>query len=286
MRVRTIEDLREKYPVRVLCEALNVSPSGYYAWRRRPDSTRKTANRTLLSDIRRLHGQHHGRYGVPRIYAALRAEGRTVSRGRVERLMRRHGIRARRSRAFRVCTTDSRHNLPVAPNLLDRDFSPAAPNRAWAGDITYVPTAQGWLYLAVVLDLFSRKVVGWAMRDHLRTELPLAALAMAIQRQRPPPGLIHHSDRGSQYAAREYRKLLKNNAMIQSMSRKANCWDNAPVESFFGSLKAELVSHQRYASREAAKRDLFSYIEGYYNRVRLHSALHYITPEQAELQAA
>ena len=149
-----------------------------------------------------------------------------------------------------------------------------------------MPTAQGWLYLAVILDLFSRKVVGWAMRDHLCTELPLAALTMAIQRQRPPPGLIHHADRGSQYAAGEYRKLLKNNAMIQSMSRKANCWDNAPVESFFGSLKAELVCGQRYPSREAAKRDLFAYIEGYYNRVRLHSALHYITPEQAELMAA
>ena len=286
MRFRTIEDLRERYPVRILCDAFDVSSSGYYAWRQRPDSPRKTANRALLSDIRRLHGQHRGRYGVPRIHAALRAEGRTVSRGRVERLMRRHGIQARRRHAFRVCTTDSRHDLPVAANLLDRDFSPTAPNRAWAGDITYVPTAEGWLYLAVILDLFSRKVVGWAMRDHLRTELPLAALTMAIQRQRPPPGLIHHSDRGSQYAAGDYRKTLKNNAMVQSMSRKANCWDNAPVESFFGSLKAELVCGQRYPSCEVAKRALFAYIEGYYNRVRLHSALHYITPEQAELLAA
>lgn len=286
MRFRTIEDLRETYPVRVLCDALGVSSSGYYAWRQRPSSARKTANQALLHDIRRIHGQHRGRYGVPRIHAALQAEGRTASRGRIARLMRRHGIRARCARAFKVCTTDSRHDLPVAPNVLDRSFSPAAPNRAWAGDITYVQTEEGWLYLAVVIDLFSRKVVGWAMRDHLRTELPLAALTMAIQRQRPPKGLIHHSDRGSQYAAHNYRRLLKNNAMTQSMSRKANCWDNAPVESFFGSLKAELISGQRYPSREAAKRDLFSYIESYYNRVRLHSALHYITPEQAERQAA
>lgn len=155
-----------------------------------------------------------------------------------------------------------------------------------ATDITYVPTDEGWLYLAVVLDLFSRKAVGWAMRDHLRTELPLAALTMAIQRQRPAPGLLHHSDRGSQYASAEYRKALKDHGIVQSMSRKGNCWDNAPMESFFGTAKSELVHHQRYPMREAAKRDLFAYIEGYYNRQRLHSAIGYITPEQAELRAA
>jgi transposase InsO family protein len=199
--------------------------------------------------------------------------------------MRRHGIRAGRRKAFRVCTTDSNHALPVAPNLLDRDFSPSAPNRTWVADITYIPTDEGWLYLAVVLDLFCRKVVGWAMRDHLRTELPLAALTMAIQRQRPTSGLIHHSDRGSQYASGEYSKTLKNNGIIASMSRRANCWDNAPMESFFGSLKSELVHGQRYPTRDAARRDLFFYMEAYYNRQRLHSALGYITPEQAELQA-
>jgi transposase InsO family protein len=176
--------------------------------------------------------------------------------------------------------------LPVAPNRLDRDFDPAKPNQTWLTDITYIPTDEGWLYLAVVLDLFSRKAVGWAMRDHMRTELPLAALTMAIQRQRPQPGPLHHSDRGSQYAAGDYRKALKNNGIVQSMSRKGNCWDNAPMESFFGSLKAELVHGARYATRDAARRDLFAYIEGYYNRQRLHSALGYITPDQAELRAA
>lgn len=286
MRFRIIEDCRGEYPVRVLCDALGVSPSSYYAWRTRPESARKAANRQLLADIQGLHDQHRKRYGAPRIHAALRAQGRTVSRGRVERLMRRHGIRAERPRAYRVCTTDSNHALPVAPNRLDRDFSPAAPNQVWLTDITYVPTDEGWLYLAVILDLFSRKAVGWAMRDHLRTELPLAALTMAIQRQRPTPGLLHHSDRGSQYASAEYRKALKDHGIVQSMSRKGNCWDNAPMESFFGTAKSELVHHQRYPTREAAKRDLFAYIEGYYNRQQLHSALGYITPEQAELRAA
>ncbi|SMH62764.1 Transposase InsO and inactivated derivatives [Azospirillum lipoferum] len=253
MRFRIIEDRRDEYPVRVLCDALGVSPSGYYAWRSRPESARKAANRQLLADIQRLHDHHRKRYGAPRIHAALRAQGRTVSRGRVERLMHhRHGIRAQRPRAYRVCTTDSNHALPVAPNLLDRNFSPAAPNQVWLTDITYVPTDEGWLYLAVILDLFSRKAVGWAMRDHLRTELPLAALSMAVQRQRPTPGLLHHSDRGSQYAAAEYRKALKDHGIVQSMSRKGNCWDNAPMESFFGTAKSELVHHQRYPTREAA----------------------------------
>jgi putative transposase len=241
-------------------------------------------NQGLLNDIRPLHDQHRGRYGAPRIHAALRAQGRTVSRGRVERLMRRHGIQARRPRAFRVRTTDSDHDRPIAPNRLERDFDPPAPDRVWATDLTYIATDEGWLYLAVVIDLFSRKVVGWAMRDHMRTELPLAALTMALQRRRPGPGLLHHSDRGSQYAAADYRKTLKTNSIIQSMSRKGNCWDNAPVESFFGSMKTELDVGQRYTTREDAKRGLFAYIEGYYNRARLHSTLGYITPEQAELQ--
>ena len=286
MRFRIIEDCRNEYPVRVLCDALGVSPSGYYAWRTRPESPRQVANRQLLDDIRRLHADHRERYGAPRIHAALRAQGRTVSRGRVERLMHRHALRAQRPRAFRVCTTDSNHALPIAPNLLDRNFAPTAPNQVWLTDITDVPTDEGWLYLAVVLDLFSRKAIGWAMRDHLRTELPLAALTMALQRQRPAPGLLHHSDRGCQYASADYRTALKNHGITPSMSRKGNCWDNAPMESFFGSLKSELVHHHRYATREDAKRDLFGYIEGYDNRQRLHSAIGYITPEQAERQAA
>ena len=286
MKFRIIEDQRETFPVRVLCDVMGVSAAGYYAWRGRPESPRKAANRALLAEIRRLHVAHRGRYGAPRIHAALRGLGHTASRGRIERLMRRQGIRAVTPRRFRVCTTDSRHDLPIAPNRLGQKFAAARPNQVWLADISYVPTSEGWLYLAVVLDLFTRKIVGWAMRDHMRAELTVAALTMAIQRQKPPPGLIHHSDRGSQYAAADYRKVLDAAGMIQSMSRKGNCWDNAPMESCFGTIKTELVHQACYPTRDAARHDLFAYIEGYYNRQRLHSALGYITPEQAERQAA
>jgi transposase InsO family protein len=286
MRFRCIEDQRGSWPVRVLCETLEVSASGYYAWRGRPESPRAVANRALLADIRRIHEQHRHRYGAPRVHAVLQAEGRPVSRGRIERLMRRHGIRAATHRRFRVVTTDSNHGLPVADNLLDQTFLATRPNEIWLADISYIPTDEGWLYLAVVLDLFTRKVVGWAMRDHLRQELAIAALTMAIQRQRPGRGLIHHSDRGSQYAAGDYRAVLKASGVVPSMSRKGNCWDNAPMESWFHTLKTELVHHTRYTTRDEARRDLFAYIETYYNRQRLHSALGYRTPEQAELQAA
>jgi transposase InsO family protein len=286
MRFRLIEDHREIWPVRVMCEALRVSPSGYYAWRSRPDSPRKIANRALLVDIRRVHAQHRERYGAPRIYAQLRAEGQTVSRKRVERVMRHHGIRARTPRRYRVSTTDSKHCLPVAANLLEQNFVAHRPDQVWLADITYIPTREGWLYLAVILDLFTRKVVGWAMREHMRAELTIAALIMAIQRRRPGAGLIHHSDRGSQYAASQYRDILQAAAITQSMSRKANCWDNAPMESFFGTLKTELVHHREYPDRNTARRELFAYIEGYYNRARIHSAIGYITPQQAEAEAA
>jgi putative transposase len=286
MRFCLIEDHRDIWPVRVMCEALSVSPSGYYAWRSRPDSPRKIANRALLVDIRRVHAQHRERYGAPRIHAELRGAGQAVSRKRVERVMRQHGIRARAPRRYRVCTTDSKHSLPVAANLLEQNFVANQPNQVWLADITYIPTSEGWLYLAVILDLFTRKVVGWAMREHMRAELTIAALTMAIQRQRPAAGLIHHSDRGSQYAASDYRNILQAAAITQSMSRKANCWDNAPMESFFGTLKTELVHHREYPDRDGARRDLFAYIEGYYNRRRIHSAIGYITPQQAEAKAA
>jgi putative transposase len=216
----------------------------------------------------------------------LRAEGQSVSRKRIERVMRRHGIRAQTPRRYRVCTTDSKHSLPVAANLLEQNFVAAKPDQIWLADITYIPTGEGWLYLAVILDLFTRKLVGWAMREHMRAELTIAALTMAIQRRRPGPGLIHHSDRGSQYAAGDYRKILQAAAITQSMSRKANCWDNAPMESFFGTLKTELVHQGEYPDRDAARRDLFAYIEGYYNRRRIHSAIGYITPEQADRKTA
>lgn len=286
MRFRLIEDHRDVWPVRVMCDALSVSPSGLYAWRSRPESARQIANRELLADIRRVHADHRGRYGAPRIHAELRAEGHSVSRKRVERVMRRHGIRAHAPRRYCVCTTDSKHALPVAENLLEQNFIAEKPDQVWLADITYIPTGEGWLYLAVILDLFTRKVVGWAMRDHMRAELTMAALTMAIQRRRPGPGPIHHSDRGSQYAAGDYRKILQGAIITQSMSRKANCWDNAPMESFFGTLKTELVHERDYPDRDAARRDLFAYIEGYYNQRRLHSAIGYITPEQADRKTA
>jgi putative transposase len=284
MRFGFIEQHARTYPVRLMCRVLGVSASGYYAWRSRPESPRAVANRDLLERIRRIHVAHHGRYGSPRMHAALRAQGDQASRGRVERLMRRHGIRALARRRFRPTTTDSRHQLPIAPNLLQQKFMASVPNRVWLADITYIPTGEGWLYLAAVLDLATRKVVGWAMRDHMRTELTLGALIMAIQRQRPSSGLLHHSDRGSQYAAEAYSRQLALVKAKPSMSRTGCCYDNAPMESFFHSLKVELVHQRHWTTRDEARRDLFGYIEGYYNRQRIHSALGYLTPEQAERQ--
>jgi putative transposase len=286
MRFRFIEDRRTDYPVTILCEVLGVSSAGYYAWRSRPESRRSAANRDLVDDIRRIHRDTRGRYGSPRIHAELTAQGRGVSRGRIERLMRRHGIRAIMARPRWVRTTDSHHDLPIAPNLLNRNFTATAPNRVWLADITYVKTDQGWLYLATVLDLYSRKIVGWAMCDHLRTDLPLAALRMAISAQRPATGLIHHSDRGVQYASEDYRNAIKSAGFLPSMSRRADCYDNAPMESFFHTLKTELVHHTRYATRAEATRDIFAYIEGFYNRTRRHSAIGYISPIEMELKAA
>jgi transposase InsO family protein len=286
MRFRFIEDRREEYPVRIMCAALDVSPAGYYAWRSRPESERSAANRQLLGEIKRIHRDNCGRYGSPRIYETLDAHGRGVSRGRIERLMRRHGIRAIMAPPRRARTTDSRHDLPIAPNLVDRDFTAAAPNRVWLADITYIQTDEGWLYLAAVMDLYSRKIVGWAMRDHLRTELALSALMMGIRRQKPGAGLIHHSDRGVQYASGNYRGALQSAGVTASMSRKADCFDNAPMESFFHTLKTELVHHEKYATRAEAERSIFAFIEGYYNRIRIHSAIGYISPIEMERKAA
>jgi len=285
MKFRFIEDHREVFLVRVMCAVLAVSSSGYYAWRVRPESARAVANRALLDDIRRVHAASRRRYGSPHVHASLHAEGKRVGRNRIARLMHRHGIQARRKRRFR-CTTDSHHAFPLAPNLLARQFTATAPNRIWLADITYIPTAEGWLYLAVVLDMFSRKVVGWAMRETMAQELTLDALRMAIANRRPGPELLHHSDRGSQYAAHEYRRLLDAHGMLCSMSRKGDCWDNAPMESFCGSLKTELEDDGVYDTRQAARNALFSFIEGFYNRERLHSAIGYQTPVQMELLAA
>ncbi|MEH2614380.1 putative transposase [Bradyrhizobium sp. AZCC 1693] len=286
MSFRFIEDHRDAYPVRLMCAVLDVSAAGYYAWRERPVSQRAAANAALLKAIRQVHQDSGGRYGSPRVHAALRVQGRGTSRGRIERLMHRHGIRAIMASPRRVRTTDSRHSLPIAPNLIDRNFTTAAPNRIWLADITYIPTAEGWLYLAAIMDLFSRKIVGWAMRDHMRVELVSSALTMAIQQQRPEAGLIHHSDRGVQYASHDYRAVLSAAGIIGSMSRKADCYDNAPMESFFHTLKTELAHHRQYKTRAEAQRDIFAFIEGFYNRIRLHSAIGYIAPIEMELKAA
>jgi transposase InsO family protein len=286
VRFRFIDEHRQTFPVRALCEVLEVSRAGYYAWRRRPQSGKATANRELLGEIRRVHAGSRGRYGSPRVHAALRAEGVRAGRHRVAHLMRQYGIAARRPRRGLPRTTDSRHALPVAPNLLQRQFTAPAPNRVWLTDLTYIRTGEGWLYLAVVLDLFSRKVVGWAMAEHMRGELTLGALRMAIARQRPEPGLIAHSDRGVQYAAKAYRTTLASIGAVASMSRKGDPFDNAPMESFFKTLKTELVDDADYATRAEARRGVFSFLEAWYNRQRLHSAIGYITPQQMELTAA
>ncbi len=285
MRFRFIEDHRAVFVVRVTCAVLEVSASGYHAWRRRAESARARGNRALVDAIRRIHADSRRSYGSPRVHATLQAEGSRVGRNRVARLMRRHGIRARCRRRFRT-TTDSNHAFPLAPNLLARQFTAAAPNQVWLADITYVPTEEGWLYLAVVLDLFARKVVGWAMASTMPQELTLAALRMAINNRRPDPGLLHHADRGSQYAAHDYRRLLDEHGMICSMSRKGDCWDNAPMESFFGSLKTELEDDRPFPTRQAARTALFGFIEGFYNRQRLHSAIGYVTPNRKEQLAA
>nr|WP_235984143.1 IS3 family transposase [Bradyrhizobium australiense] len=283
MSFRFIEDHRDAYPVRLMCAVLEVSPAGYYAWRERPASERIKSNATLLPAIRQAYRDSSGRYGSPRVHAVLRTQGRGASRGRIERMMRRHGIRAILAPPRRVRTTDSRHDLATAPNLIAPDFTAKAPNRVWLA--TYIPTAEGWLYLAAVMDLFSRKIVGWAMRDHMQVELASAVLAMAIQQQRPPAGLVHHSDRGVQYASRAYRDALSSAAIVVSMSRKADYYDNAPMESFFHTLKTELV-HRNYKNRAEAQRDIFAFIEGFYNRTRLHSAIGYIAPIEMELKTA
>ena len=279
MKYRLIEQHRPQFRVRWMCAALGVSPSGYYAWRGRPESRRAQIDRALLGRIQDVHASSRQTYGHRRVQAALRADGHVVGRHRIARLMRAHGLRPKMRRKFRA-TTDSKHSHPVAANLLNRQFTVAAPDRVWTADITYIPTAEGWLYLAIVLDLFSRQIVGWAMDATMSQQLTLRALTMASQRQRPGPGLMHHSDRGSQYACRAYQALLAKHAMVCSMSRKGNCWDNAPTESWFHTLKTEQVYHRSYLTRQEAMLDIFEYVEAFYNRQRRHSALGYMTPAQ------
>ena len=281
MKYRAIRDHADRFAVRLMCRALKVSPAGYYACAARPESERARRNRVLLVEIRALHQQSRRTYGSPSVWNALVTRGHRVNEKRVARLMRVAGIRAKTVKKWRA-TTDSRHPLPIAANTLDRQFAVTAPNRVWAGDITYVWTDAGWLYLAVVLDLFSRAVIGWAMGARLTAELAQAALTMALWRRKPAKGLLHHSDRGVQYASGDYQRALARAGIRCSMSRKGNCWDNAVVESFFGTLKKELIHDQRYATREDATQDVFEWIEVFYNRQRRHSTLGYRSPAEFE----
>ena len=277
------EHLASEFPVELACEVLEVSRSGYYAWLGRPRSQRAKRGEELVEKIKAAHAENRCVYGSPRLCEALRAEGEAVCQNTVAKLMQQNGIRAKTRKKFVPRTTDSAHDQPVAPNLLERRFQAQRPDEKWAVDITYVPTDEGWLYLAGVLDLCSRKLVGWSMGDHMETELVADALKMALARRRPEPGrLLHHSDRGSQYASEDYQHLLASHGIACSMSNKGDCWDNAAMESFWATLKTELVNHEHYATRDQARASIFEYVEAFYTRTRLHSSLGYKSPEAFE----
>ncbi|CAE6860215.1 IS3 family transposase ISRso8 [Paraburkholderia nemoris] len=280
MKYAWIESQCRHYPLSALCEVLSVSLNGYRAWKRGGTPERKRlTDAQLLTLIRSIHAEVKGAYGSPRMTEEVRARRFPASKERVERLMRENGIRARHKRRYRV-TTDSKHKLPVAENLLERNFSPSAPNQVFTSDITYIWTDEGWLYLAIVLDLFNREVVGWSIKPRMTTDLVTDALTMAWFRRKPEPGAMHHSDRGSQYASHDFQRKLAEYGMRCSMSRKGNCWDNAPTESFFNSLKNERVHATRYRTHQDAAADLFEYIEVFYNRSRRHSSLGFKSPTQ------
>jgi transposase InsO family protein len=264
-----------------MCRVLHVSRSGYYAWCKRPAADRIGKDQRLTLEVAAIHAESRGRYGSPRVHAELHQRGQRIARKRVARLMRAAGLRARARRRFRS-TTDSQHAMAIKDNLLARRFAVSAPNRGWVSDITYIWTCEGWLYLAIVMDLFSRRVVGWSLSERLERGLALDALGMALKGRQPSRAMLHHSDRGSQYASHEYQQLLAAHGILSSMSRKGNCWDNAVAESFFATLKLELVYETQWRTREEARRALFEYIELFYNRQRRHSALGYLCPSQFE----
>jgi putative transposase len=274
---------KASFPVTVLCKVLEVSRSGFYAWTERVPSARSLEDAKLRVHVAAAYELGRGNYGAPRIHRELRAAGLNVSRKRVARLMGELGLQARRKRRFKA-TTDSNHALPVAENVLDRKFEVDAPNVAWVTDITYVWTSEGWLYLAAILDLFSRRVVGFAMSERIDRALVLQALTAAVGRRVPNAGLVHHSDRGSQYASNDYQDALDDLGVVCSMSRKGNCWDNAVAESFFATLKTELVYQRRFATREDAREAIFEFIEVFYNRQRRHSSLGYLSPIDYEMK--
>ena len=277
-----METHRGQFPIQLMCRVLHVSSSGYYAWRKRPLQVNEMDS-VLIEKIKTIYTKSKRRYGSPRVYRKLRQQGIHCSQKRVARLMREHNLRARRRRRFKV-TTNSKHALPVARNVLDRRFEVKMPNARWTADITYIWTSQGWLYLAIVMDLFSRRIVGWSMQETMERSLVLSALNMAIKARKPPSGLLHHSDRGSQYACGDYQELLRQAGCRCSMSRKGNCWDNAPAESFFSTLKMELVHERKWATRREARIEIFEFIEVWYNRQRIHSSLGYLSPVDYEVK--
>ncbi len=281
MRYAFIRDHREEFWIRVMCRVLKVSTSGFYAWLKRPESLRSRENREMVDRIRAIHKKSRRTYGSPRVHDELAAQEVSCGKNRVARLMREHGIRSVHRKKFRV-TTDSDHKMPVAPNLLDQCFETESANQKWVADITYVWTFEGWLYLAAVLDLYSRRIVGWCMRPRMSRELVLEALEMALGRRRPEPGLVHHSDRGSQYASNEFQEALEARGITCSMSRRGNCWDNAVMESFFHTLKVECVYQRVYRTRQEARTDIVEYIEMFYNIERRHSALGGMSPAEFE----
>ena len=282
MRYVCIEQHRDEFPVVLMCRVLEVTRSAFYAWRTREPSARARKDQRLRIEVRVIHRETKGRYGSPRIHSELQSRGERVSRKRVARLMRLEGLRGKKKRRFRV-TTNSDHTYPVAPNVLDRKFAVEdipGRDRVWVADITYVPTREGWLYLAVVLDLASRLVVGWSMGETLESKLAIDALDSALKRRKPPPGLLHHSDRGVQYASNEYRELLEEQKAVVSMSRKGNCWDNAVAESFFATVEIELIEDADWQTRSEARSAIFQFMEVWYNRYRRHSSLGYLTPAE------
>lgn len=277
-----MERHREQFPVRAMCETLGVSPSGFYASCQREEGPRQQSRVELRGQIEDVYTRSRGTYGSPRVYRELFEQGVRVCENTVAKLMRAQGLRSKRRRKFVPCTTDARHSFPTAANVLDRVFEADAPNRKWVTDITYIETGEGWLYMAAVLDLYSRKIVGWSMADHMRVELVESALSMALARRKPGAGLLHHSDRGVQYACDRYQQRLEQEDLVCSMSRTGNCYDNAAMESFWATLKTELVYHEKFETREAAKKAIFEYVEVFYNRQRRHSSIGYVSPETFE----
>lgn len=286
MRYAFIDQHRGRWRLDFVCEALAVSSSGYYRWRKKPGGSGRYCPRRdrLRSAIREAYAGSRRTYGSPRIHAALQARGMPCCVNTVAKIMREEGISAR-PRRRKAWTTDSSHGLPVAENLLARDFERSAANQAWVSDITFIPTQEGWLYLATTLDLYSRRIVGWSMRERMTSDLVIDALQMAVAQRNPPPGLLHHSDRGSQYASKAFQSMLSAHGMICSMSRKGEVYDNAVIESFYATLKRELVNRDRYATRDEAGRFVFEWIEVFYNRQRLHSSLGYLSPADYEAAA-